>query len=273
MKKILSLVLALILVCSVFCFAEDTSLTDLVGRGEMILGLDDCFPPMGFTDENGDIVGFDIDLAAAVCAKLGVKLTCQPIDWDAKEMLLSAGSIDCIWNGLSITPERIENMSMTPAYANNRIVILTTANSGIKDVADLAGKYVIAQTGSFAEEVITLPEYGYTDVYASLAELKTVDEYLFAINDLANGMVDAVLIDEVVANYELAKLGNPDLITVGSLCDDLYGIAFRKTDAALAEAVYATIIELVNDGTVAEISAKWFGTDIISDVILAAIAE
>lgn len=269
MKKLLSLVLATVLCICLFACAEDNSLNMIKERGELVLGLDDSFPPMGFNDENGNIVGFDIDLAAEVCSRLGVKLITQPIDWDAKEILLNAGSIDCIWNGMSITPARQESMCMTPAYCNNCIVILTTKNSGIESPADLAGKYVAVQSGSFAEEVLMLEEYGYSDVYSSIASVVSADDYLYAIMDLQNGMVDAVLIDEVVAQFELANIGDENLICVSNLCDDLYGIGFRKDDAALEQAVFDTLIEMAKDGTIAAISAKWFGKDIVTDVILA----
>ena len=255
MKKLMALALSLIFVLSMTALAEDDSLKRMTDSGKLILGLDDSFPPMGFNNEKGEIVGFDIDLAAEVCARLGVELVLQPID--------------CIWNGMSITPAREESMCMTPAYLNNRIVILTKKDSGIQEAKDLAGKYVAVQSGSFAEEVLTLEEYGYSELYASLAEVTTEADYLYAIMNLQSGMVDAVLIDEVVAQYKLTQLGDDSLVCTGSLCDDLYGIGFRKADEALEKAVYDTLIEMAKDGKAAEISNKWFGADLITDVLLA----
>lgn len=270
MKKMFALLLAMVMVFSFAAFAEaDDSLKKIQEKGYLILGLDDSFPPMGFNDENGNIVGFDIDLAAEVCKRLGVELKAQPIDWAAKETLLDAGNIDCIWNGMSITPARQEAMCMTEAYLNNCIVILTKKDSGIQSVEDLAGKYVAVQGGSFAEEVLTIADYGYQDVYASIGEVITEADYLYAIMNLKNGMVDAVLIDEVVAEYELSKLGDDTLVCVGNLCDDLYGIGFRKADEALMNAVFSTLIEMAKDGTAAQIAANWFSTDIITPVLLA----
>ena len=108
MKKLFSLLLVCMMLVGVaahHCLAEDTSLTDLQKRGKLVLGLDASFPPMGYLDPvTGEITGFDIDVAKAVCDKLGVKLECLGIDWDAKQMELDSGNIDCIWNGLSITP-------------------------------------------------------------------------------------------------------------------------------------------------------------------------
>lgn len=269
MKKLMALALSLIFVFSMTALAEDDSLKRMTDSGKLILGLDDSFPPMGFNNEKGEIVGFDIDLATEVCARLGVELVLQPIDWSTKETLLENGNIDCIWNGMSITPARKESMCMTPAYLNNRIVILTKKDSGIQEAKDLAGKYVAVQSGSFAEEVLTLEEYGYSELYASLAEVTTEADYLYAIMNLQNGMVDAVLIDEVVAQYKLTQLGDDSLVCTGSLCDDLYGIGFRKADEALEKAVYDTLIEMAKDGKAAEISNKWFGADLITDVLLA----
>ncbi|MBQ4157167.1 MAG: amino acid ABC transporter substrate-binding protein [Clostridia bacterium] len=269
MKKLFAFLMTLVLVFSFAALAEeDNSLKAIQEKGYLILGLDDSFPPMGFNDENGNIVGFDIDLAAEVCKRLGVELKTQPIDWAAKEALLDAGNIDCIWNGMSITPARQEAMCMTEAYLNNCIVILTKKDSGIEKVEDLAGKYVAVQGGSFAEEVLTIAEYGYQDVYASIGEVITEADYLYAIMNLKNGMVDAVLIDEVVAEYELSKLNDDTLICVGNLCDDLYGIGFRKADAALMNAVYSALIDMAKDGTAAKIAANWFSTDIVTPVLL-----
>ncbi len=274
MKKLFALILALVLAFSFAAMAEaDNSLQAIKDKGYLILGLDDSFPPMGFNDENGNIVGFDIDLATEVCKRLGVELKAQPIDWAAKEALLDAGNIDCIWNGMSITPARQEAMCMTEAYLNNCIVILTKKDSGIEKVEDLAGKYVAVQGGSFAEEVLTIADYGYQDVYASIAEVITEADYLYAIMNLKNGMVDAVLIDEVVAQYELSKLNDETLICVGNLCDDLYGIGFRKADVALMNAVYSALIDMAKDGTAAQIAANWFSSDIVTPVLLAGEAE
>ena len=123
MKKLIAMLLAamLVLMMGVPALAEDESLAKIKEKGTLILGLDDSFPPMGFRDENNEIVGFDIDLAKEVASRLGVELKLQPIDWAAKEMELSSGNIDCIWNGMSDTPERQESMAMSKDYLNNKI--------------------------------------------------------------------------------------------------------------------------------------------------------
>ncbi|MDL2207039.1 amino acid ABC transporter substrate-binding protein [Eubacteriales bacterium OttesenSCG-928-N13] len=259
MKRVLALVLAMMMLLGGVAMA-DGSLQALTDRGQFILGLDDSFPPMGYRDENNDIVGFDIDLAREVCARLGVELVLQPIDWSAKEMELAAGNIDCIWNGMSSTPARQESMSCSINYMNNMIVFLTN-NEANQSRADLVGKVVAVQTGSFAEEVLTTYEE-YEEYKASLAEVRGYPDYLTAIMDMKNGNVDAILIDLVVANFRMASLNDPSLFTMDNLADDLYCIGFRKEDVALRDKVNEVLVEMQKDGKVDEIAATWFGENI-----------
>ncbi len=264
MKKFLSLLLVTLLLVGVMAhhaFAEDTSVADIQAKGTLILGLDDTFPPMGFRDENtNEIIGYDIDLAAEVAARLGVELICQPIDWAAKEMELSSKNIDCIWNGMSITDERLASMSMSFPYMNNKIVMIAKDSAGYTGIADMAGKNIAVQSGSFAEEVLETYDQ-YADFYASVNVL-AYDEYLTALMDLQQGGVDGVLIDLVVAEYRIAGLGDESLVVVDELEDDLYGIGFRKEDAALRDRVNEILLKMEADGTIAEISQKWFGKNI-----------
>ena len=262
MKKLLSLALALMLVlaCGSALAEDDGSLTAIIEKGTLVLGLDDTFPPMGFRDEANEIVGYDIDVAREVAARLGVELVCQPIDWASKEMELNSGNIDCIWNGMSITPEREESMAMSIPYMNNAIVMVAKDASGFTSIEDMAGKSIGVQSGSFAEEVLeTYPEYA--DFYGSV-EVLDYDEYLTALMDLQQGGIDGVLIDLVVAEYRIAGLEDDSLVIVDSLEDDLFGIGFRKEDVALRDKVNETLLEMANDGVLAEISYEWFGSDI-----------
>ena len=119
-----------------------------------VLGLDDSFPPLGFRDDNNNIVGYDIDLASEVAKRLGVKLECQPIDWAAKEQELNTGKIDCIWNGFTMTAEREEALSFTKPYLDNAQVVIVRSDSGYKTLADLAGKTIGLQAGSSAAEAV-----------------------------------------------------------------------------------------------------------------------
>lgn len=261
MKRILVLALVLLMALSSAAFAADGSVEAIVEKGTFILGLDDSFPPMGFRNEDNEIVGFDIDLAKEVAARLGVELILQPIDWAAKEMELSSGNIDCIWNGMSITPEREQSMSMSFSYMNNQIMLYAGKDAGITSLEDMAGKKLAVQAGSFAEEVLTTYEQ-YADFEASLDETLAYEDYLTAIMDVQSGNVDAVLIDKVVAEYRLAAMGADDLIPVVSLEDDNYGIGFRKADVDLRDKVEEILVEMKKDGKLAEIAAVWFGEDI-----------
>lgn len=168
---------------------------------EFKLGLDASFPPMGYTDDNNNIVGFDIDLAQAVCDYYSINLTCVPIDWNAKDMELATGNIDCIWNGLTITDERLENYCMSAPYLANQQVIVTKADSGIKTLADLAGKKVALQSDSSAAEALEANE----EVNSSIGEKVELLDNLTALMDLRAGNVDAVAMDEVVARYVLSN--------------------------------------------------------------------
>lgn len=262
MKKTFALLLALMLLLTGAALAEtaDNSLENIQKKGTFVLGLDDSFPPMGYRDESNEIVGFDIDTAKAVCQRLGVELVCQPINWDAKELELSSGNIDCIWNGMSITPERQESMAMTFAYLNNQMVFYTKADSAIASVADLAGKKVAVQNGSYAEEILNDPANA--DLKASLDEVLGYDEYLTALMDLQQDGVDAVFMDLVVGDFRIKGMGASDLKAAFAFEDDNYGIGFRKDDIALRDKVQEILLEMKKDGSLGKISESWFGSDI-----------
>jgi len=187
---------------------SDNSLEKIKQNGKFVLGLDDSFPPMGYND-NGEIKGYDIDLAKAVCEILGVELVLQPISWTAKENELNSGNIDCIWNGLSVSDDRKEAMCMSLSYMNNRQVVVTLDNSGIETPKDLSGKTLVVQGGSTA--VDALEEN--SDIKATLkgGDAIQVDNNVLALFDLKNGGSDAVLMDEVVARYYITNPDKADL--------------------------------------------------------------
>lgn len=239
---------------------EDTSLSYIEEKGTLVLGLDDSFPPMGFRNDNNEIVGFDIDLARAACEKLGVTLVTQPIDWNAKEQELATKNIDCIWNGFSITDERKEQLAMTNAYLTNTIAVVVNQDSGITALSDLSGKRAAIQSGSAAEEALNSEEQ--KSLKDSLKEVNQFKDYITALMDLESGNSDAVLMDSVVAKYMINENGKNFVILEEYLTADEYGIGFRKGDDALRDAVWNALIELKEDGTVKEISEKWFGEDI-----------
>ncbi len=265
-KRLLCLVMVTLMVISLAACqnkgtdGDDGSLKYIQENGKLILGLDDAFPPMGFRDDADKIVGFDIDLATAVCEKLEVELVLQPIEWEAKEQELSTKNIDCIWNGFSITPERQENLTMTQPYMLNNISLVVVNGSAVTSMADMAGKNLAVQSGSSAEE--TLNNEDNKAFKDSLGQVNPFGDYVTALMDLETGNSDAVLMDSIVANYMITEAGKDFVVLDETLLADEYAIGFRKGEVALSDAVEKALKELKADGTVEEISTKWFGSDI-----------
>lgn len=181
--------------------ADDTSLQYILDKKTFIVGLDPAFPPMGYTDDKtGELIGFDIDLAREVCARLGVELVLQPIDWGAKEMELAGKSIDCIWNGFSINDDRVATLTLSKPYLGNAQIVMVPEGSTIKTKADLAGKSVGLQGGSSAYEAVKAD--------AIAPQIGKIEEYvdnLTAFMDLKSGRIDAFVVDRVVGEYMLTN--------------------------------------------------------------------
>ncbi|MEG0570288.1 MAG: transporter substrate-binding domain-containing protein [Oscillospiraceae bacterium] len=181
---------------------DDKSLETVKAKGELVVGLDAHFPPMGFLEEGTDkVVGFDIDLAQEVCKRLGVKLKTQPIDWDTKELELNSGKIDCIWNGMSITDERVEAMYFAKPYVSNRQIIIVPEGSDIKTKKDFSGKNVGLQKGSSSKDALEKEE----EIAKSVKEIFEYPDNVTAFMDLKAGRTDAFVVDEVVGKYLIAK--------------------------------------------------------------------
>ena len=238
--------------------AGSDAVSALKSRGTFVLGLDDSFPPLGFRSEDNEVVGYDIDLAKEVAKRLGVDFRAQPIDWDAKEMELETGKIDCIWNGFTITDERKNALSFTEAYLNNDQVLVVRSDSGINSLADMKGKIVGIQSGSSAQEAVD----DNAAFASSISKLIMFKDNITALNDLDIGGVDGVVMDSVVANYSIAQTKKPFNVIDESLANEGYGIGFRKNEPELRDAVWTILQEMQKDGTVTAISQKWFGRDI-----------
>jgi polar amino acid transport system substrate-binding protein len=236
----------------------DNSLQKIKDKGQFVLGLDYSFPPMGYRNENNEIVGFDIDFAREVCSRLEVKLVCQPIDWNAKEQELNTGNIDCIWNGFTITKERTENMAFTSAYVDNAQVVVVKGNSPVKSLLDLAGKKIGLQAGSSAQEAVD----DTPDFKKSLKQIVEFKDNLTALMDLEIGGVDGVVLDLLVANDNINRSGKDFRILSEGLSKESYGVGFRKSDLKLRDAVQAQMEAMAKDGSLAKIATKWFGADI-----------
>lgn len=234
---------------------DDAKVAAAANDGIFKIGLDPEFPPMGFRDTDGNYVGFDIDLAKEVAKRLGMEFEAVPINWDAKNMELGAGNIDCIWNGFTMTGREGDYLWTSP-YVSNAQVIVVKENSGIESSADLAGKVLALQQGSTAENALN----SRADIKDSLANTLFVADNVSALNELKVGGVDAVLVDEVVADYYMAQ--NPGLKTVDSIAEETYGVGFALGNSALRDKVETALQEMAADGTMKKISEEWFGKDI-----------
>ena len=230
--------------------------TETAGNGKTFtVGFDASFPPYGY-QENGEYVGFDLDLAQEVCDRNGWEIVKTPIDWDAKNIELNGGSIDCIWNGFTMNG-REDDYTWTPAYINNTQVFAVNKNSGIKKAADLAGKNVLVQADSSA--LAALQDEENTDIKAladSFGSLTQVPDYESALMELEAGSADAVAMDEGVALTKQAQ--NDNIVILDDvMSQEQYGIAFKKGNDELRDQVWSTLLEMEKDGTVDKIAAKY----------------
>lgn len=249
--------------------AADGSWNKVKSAGQLVLGFDKAFPPMGYIDtETGKTVGFDIDMATEACKRLGIKVKFQPIDWENKLAEINNGNVDCLWNGFSKTAEREKQFDLSIPYMKNNQIILVKTGSSYKELDSLAGKTIGVQSDSSAETALNDPSNA--AFKKSLKEVVKIDDYSKAVMEIQNGTVDAIAIDEVVARYYLTK--NPGAYAVLqdkngkdlSLAVEDYVVGFRKNDNTLKEKVEGVLKEMAKDGTAAQISQKWFGKDVIT---------
>ncbi|WP_294375267.1 amino acid ABC transporter substrate-binding protein [uncultured Clostridium sp.] len=238
---------------------SDSSTSD---KDELVIGFDDTFVPMGFKDESGEIVGFDVDLAKAVSEKLNKKIKFQAIDWSMKETELNGGNIDLIWNGYSINDERKEKVEFSKPYLNNTQIIVTLADSSINTKADLAGKKVGAQNESTAVDAVEAD--GNIMSTFDGGSLITFEDNNQALMDLEAGRLDAIVVDEILARYYIKARGEGKYkILTENFGNEQYAVGIRKDDTKFVEEFNKALDEVINDGEAAEISKKWFDEDII----------
>lgn len=241
--------------------AEDTeeadASEDAASGDTFTVGFDQDFPPMGFVGDDGEYTGFDLDLAAEVAKRLGKEIVYQPIAWDAKDMELDSGTIDCIWNGFTMNG-REDDYTWSEPYMKNNQVFVVQADSGITSTADLAGKIVDVQVDSSAEAALNEN----TELTGTFGQLITVADYNTAFMDLESGAVDAIAMDDVVASYQIEKRGANFVVLDEAIAAEEYGIGFKKGNEELRDQVQAALEEMAADGTMAEISEEWFGKDI-----------
>lgn len=242
--------------------SETKAAKSTLDKDELVIGFDDTFVPMGFKDESGEIVGFDVDLANAVAKKLNKKVKFQSIDWSMKETELDNGNIDLIWNGYSISDERKEKVEFSKPYLNNTQVIVTLADSNIKTKSDLKGKKVGAQNESTAVDAVEKEG----DVMKSFdgGKLITFEDNNAALMDLEAKRLDAIVVDEILARYYMKARGEEKYkVLTENFGSEQYGVGIKKGDTKFVEAFNKALDEVIADGTAGDISKKWFSQDII----------
>ena len=225
--------------------------------GTFIVGFDQDFPPMGFLGDDGEYTGFDLELAQEVAKRLGLTYQPQPIAWDAKDMELETGNIDCIWNGFTMNG-REENYTWSDPYMDNTQIFVVAPDSGIATLADLTGKVVEVQVDSSAQAALAdMPELADT-----FKDLVVTPDYNTAFMDLEQGAVDAIAMDVTVAGYMIQERNSDFVILEESISSEVYGIGFQVGNTELRDKVQGALEEMAADGTLKTISEKWFGTDV-----------
>ncbi|MCR5234519.1 MAG: amino acid ABC transporter substrate-binding protein [Lachnospiraceae bacterium] len=236
--------------------AADKTEADAAAEGDrktFTVGFDAEFPPYGYMDDNGEYVGFDLELAQEVCNRKGWELKKQPIDWDAKDMELSSGAIDCIWNGFTIQG-REDAYTWSVPYVDNSQVFVVKNDGNIKSKADLEGKTVGVQKDSSALAAL---EGDAADLASTFEDLVQYADYNTGFMDLEAGAIDALAIDIGVANYQIANKGEGYTILEEQLASEQYGIGFLKGNTELKDEVEAVLLEMADDGTVLKIAKDY----------------
>jgi len=223
------------------------------------VGFDAEFPPYGFRADDGSYQGFDLSLATEVAARNNWEIVLKPIDWAAKDGELNSGTIDCIWNGFTMTDERLEQYTWSEPYVSNKQVVMVKANSGIKTLADLKGKSIVVQDGSSGAEAIEefLKNAQVKDASFKFKELKKVPQYATTYMLLDSDAVDAVGLDSAVAARFVVQSNNKFAIVPEDVKAELFGIGFKKGNTELRDQVQATLKEMVADGTCEKILDYW----------------
>lgn len=252
MKKTRYLLFIVVLLASLLVGCSTAKKTD---TDRFVVGFDAEFPPYGFRNEQGEYVGFDLDLAAEVSRRNNWTLVKQPIDWDAKDLELSSGSIDCIWNGFTING-REDKYTWSSPYVNNSQVFVVRSSSGLETQGDLAGKVVAVQRDSSALSALKSAENA--KLTASFAELVEFGDYNTAFMELEMGTVDAVAMDIGVAQAQMESRSTDRFVILPDyLSSEQYGVGFQLGNEKLRDQVEATLMEMVADGTFIEIAEKW----------------
>ncbi len=253
MKKIVCLVLALGMVfalCACGGKKEDSK--------QLIVGFDAEFPPFGFVAADGSYDGFDLALAEEVCKRLGWEFKATPIDWNSKDAELKAGTINCIWNGFTCTG-REDEYTWSDPYVDNSIVLVVKADSGITSMAGLAGKSVMVQSASSGADALN----GNEAFKSTLKEVIELSDYNMGFMELNQGTVQAVVVDQGVAAYQIANNGGGYVILDEAVSTEQYAVGFLKGNTELRDAVNAELLKMAEDGTMKQIAEKYVDSGLV----------
>lgn len=261
MKKLLAILFVLALSMGLFaaCGQPENTGPDAEKRFVFTVGFDQNFPPFGYVGDDGEFTGFDLEMAAALCDRLDWELKLQPIDWDSKELELSSGTIDCIWNGFTING-REDSYTWTRPYMDNSQVFVVKADSGITAFDDLAGKSVATQTDSSALAALESDENA--ALKDSFGELRSFADYNTAFLELEAGAIDAIAMDVGVAKFQIEGREDQFVILEQELASEFYGVGFLLGNTDLRDKVQAELDAMAADGTFAKISEAWFGYNV-----------
>lgn len=249
MKKLLAMVLVVMFALIACASAEGFTFK---------MGIDAEYPPYSYMGDDGAYTGFDVEMCQKVCEILGWELEIVPINWDTKDIQLEAGEIDCIWSGLTLYINNIdeEHFALSFPYSDNTQMILTKQGSGIETLDDVAGKRVGVQMGTSAETLLS-DGGDAADFGATFGELVPYENYNIAFTELQAGAIDAIAIDVGVAKEKIAKFGDEYYCVEEPFASEQYGICFRKADAELCEQVEGAYMQLVEDGTYIALGEKY----------------
>lgn len=246
MKKIIVLALSLLMCLSLCACGGKT------GKQTLVVGFDAEFPPFGFVNENGEYDGFDLALAKELCVRLGWEFKAVAINWDSKDNELATGSISCIWNGFTCTGRENE-YTWSDAYVDNSIVVVVKEDSGIQSLADLAGKTVMVQSASSGADALN----GNTALKDTLKQVVELGDYNLGFMELKQGSVDAIVVDQGVAAYQIANNEGNYIILDEAVSTEQYAVGFLKGNTELRDQVNAELLKMAQDGTMEKIGEAY----------------